>query len=109
MSENTSIFEPMLATPTPERAVISPSVRAALLSALFDNAWPLFLSGISSVFVAVVACFRLHQTWTVVWLIADVAVLATRLGIVRIYVARSRVCAVHPAPWAARYAPVSLV
>ncbi|ACC75443.1 diguanylate cyclase [Paraburkholderia phymatum] len=108
MSEKASIFASLLATPTPGKAVVSPSVRAALLSALFDNAWPLFLSGISSVFVAIVACVRLHQTWAVLWLIADMAVLATRLGIVRTYVARSRVCAVHPGPWAARYAPVGL-
>src|SRR5215468_11273337 len=98
MSEKASLYDSLLATPTPEKGVISPSVRAALMSALFDNAWPLFLSGISSVFVAVVACFRLHQTWTTLWLIADVAVLAARLGIVRIYVARSGICAVHPGP-----------
>ncbi|CAD6512787.1 diguanylate cyclase domain-containing protein [Paraburkholderia sabiae] len=109
MSEKASLYDSLLATPTPEKGVISPSVRAALMSALFDNAWPLFLSGMSSVFVAIVACFRLHQSWTALWLIADIAVLAARLGIVRIYVARSRVCAVHPAPWATRYAPVSLV
>jgi diguanylate cyclase (GGDEF)-like protein len=109
MSEKTSIFDSLLATPTPERVVVDPSVRAALLSALFDNAWPLFLSGMSSIFVAVVACFRLHQTWTVLWLIAEVAVLAARLAIVRVYVARSRLCALHPAPWAARYAPLGLI
>ena len=88
MSEKTSIYESLLATPTPGLDVVSPSVRAALLSALFDNAWPLFLSGISSVFVAAVACFRLQQSWAVLWLIADIAILATRLSIVRIYVAR---------------------
>ncbi|MBP0590208.1 diguanylate cyclase [Paraburkholderia sp. LEh10] len=109
MSENTSIFDPLLATPTRGQAVVSPSVRAALLSALFDNAWPLFLSGISSAFVAGVACFRLQQQWTALWLIADVAVLAARLSIVRTYLARSRTGVVHPAPWAARYAPLGLI
>ena len=54
MSETTSLFDPFLATPARGASLISPSIRSSLLSTLFDNVWPLALSGIASVFVAVI-------------------------------------------------------
>src|ERR1700761_516065 len=110
MSETTSLFDPFLATPARGASLISPSIRSSLLSTLFDNVWPLALSGIASVFVALVAFVRLHEEpWTAVWLAADAGLLAARLGIGRAYLTRSRAGYVHPGPWAIRYAPISLV
>ncbi|MEM5436850.1 diguanylate cyclase domain-containing protein [Paraburkholderia diazotrophica] len=109
MSERPSLFDPFLVTPAHGKCVVSPSIRASLLSTLFDNVWPLFLSGIASVFVALVAFIRLREPWTAAWLVADIGLLLTRLGIVRLYLVRSRSGVVHPAAWATRYAPVGLV
>jgi diguanylate cyclase (GGDEF)-like protein/PAS domain S-box-containing protein len=67
------------------------------------------LSGVSSAFVALVALVRLHQMWAALWLVTDICLLAARLSIAHAYVVRGRTDAVHPGPWAARYAPVSLL
>lgn len=109
MSGKTSILDSILVTPASGNSHVTASIRSSLLSTLFDNLRPLFLSGVASGFVALVALVRLHQTWAAVWLVADVGLLATRLGIAHAYLARSRLEATHPGPWATRYAPVSLL
>ncbi len=103
------IFNSLLATPASHNGEVTVSIRSSLLSTLFENTRPLLLSGISSAFVALVACIRLHQTWTWLWLAAEIGLLSARLGIAHLYVVRSRTAAPHPGPWAARYAPVSLL
>ncbi|MFM0009119.1 diguanylate cyclase domain-containing protein [Paraburkholderia sediminicola] len=109
MSGKTSIFDSILVTPAPGGSHVTVSIRASLLSTLFENIRPLFLSGVSSSFVALVAVVRLHQIWAALWLVTDIALLAARLGIAHAYVVRSRTGAIHPGPWVTRYAPVSLM
>jgi hypothetical protein len=109
MSDKTSILDSILLTPASGNGPVTISIRSSLLSTLFENLRPLFLSGISSAFVALVALVRLHQTWAALWLVADICLLAARLGIAHAYVVRSRTVVVHPGLWAARYAPVSLL
>ncbi len=84
------------------------SIRASLLSALFENTLPLYMSGAASIFVALVAVFRLHQTWAELWLATDIALLLARLVIVRSYVKQNDAEPAHPGRWAARYAPLAL-
>jgi diguanylate cyclase (GGDEF)-like protein/PAS domain S-box-containing protein len=109
MPAQKSIFDPLLATPASGNGHVTVSIRASLLSTLFEHTRPLFLSGISSAFVALVACFRLHQVWTTLWFVAELCLLTARLGIAHVYVVRSRRGEAHPGPWAARYVPVALM
>lgn len=109
MFGKTFILDSILATPASGNGEITVSIRSSLLSTLFENLRPLFLSGVSSAFVALVALIRLHQTWAAIWLVADIGLLAARLGIAHAYCVRSRAGAIPPQPWAARYAPVSLL
>lgn len=104
-----SFLELILVTPPSGNGQVTASIRSSLLSTLFENIRPLFMSGVSSSFVALVALVRLHQIWAALWLVADLCLLAVRLGIARAYVARNRTDAVHPGAWATRYAPVSLL
>jgi PAS domain S-box-containing protein len=109
MSDKTSIFDSLLVTPASSNSQVTVSIRSSLLSTLFENLRPLFLSGVASAFVALVALVRLHQTWAALWLVTDICVLAARLSIVHAYVGHSHTAMFHPGPWAARYAPVSLL
>lgn len=109
MEGKTSLLDSLIATPPSGNNRITTSIRPSLLSTLFEDIRPMFLSAIASVFVASVAVFRLQQTWTVLWLAADVSLLVARLGIARAYAARSRTEANCAERWAARYAPVSLL
>lgn len=102
-------FDSILVTPAPGNSPVTVSIRSSLLSTLFENVRPLFMSGVASAFVALIALIRVHQLWAALWLVADVCLLAARLGIVHAYVVRRRANAVHPGPWVARYAPVSLL
>jgi hypothetical protein len=61
MSGKTSILDSILATPPSGNGHVTASIRSSLLSTLFENLLPLFLSGVSSAFVALVALVRLHQ------------------------------------------------
>lgn len=108
MQRTPSLIDSILATPATEDGTITPAMRAALLSTLVVDVLPLLLSGLSSAFVAVIACVRLHAPWTVVWLATDVLLLAVRLGIVCRYRALRATALAHPAPWARRYAPFAL-
>jgi diguanylate cyclase (GGDEF)-like protein len=108
MSRNPSLIDSILATPATEDGAITPAMRASLLSTLVVDVRPLLLCGVSSVFVALVACLRLHALWTFVWIAADALLLAARLGIVCRYRASCRPVAPHPGPWAARYAPFAV-
>jgi len=104
-----TLLDSILATPPSGHSDVTASIRASLLSTLFENTRSMLMAGTAGAFVAAVALLRLRAEWAVWWLIADLALLAARLGIIRSYVARNRAEAVHPGPWAARYAPVSLV
>ena len=109
MPGKTSILDPFLVTPVSNKNRVSVSIRSSLLSTLFEDQRSLLMSGVASAFVALIALVRLHQVWAAVWLAADICVVTTRLGIVSAYVVRGRTCAVQPGPWAARYAPLSLL
>jgi diguanylate cyclase (GGDEF)-like protein len=109
MSCTTLVLETILATPARGQHRVTPSIRAALLSTLFDNVWPLFMSGVASGFVALVAFVRLHQLWAVAWLVADLCVICARIGIARVYAVRSRAATLPPGPWASFYGPAALV
>ncbi|RDK01710.1 sensor domain-containing diguanylate cyclase [Paraburkholderia lacunae] len=109
MSGRTSFLNSVLATPSSGHGQVTAAIRSSMLSTLFENTRPLLLSGLASAFVALVALIRVHQRWAALWLIADLCLLAARLGIAHAYVVRSRTEAAHPAPWATRYAPVSLL
>jgi diguanylate cyclase (GGDEF)-like protein len=107
MSGTSSLRTSILATPATHDGPVTDAIRASLLSTLVEDLRPLFLSGTSTIFVALVALFRLHAPWTLLWLAGDVLLLAVRLGIV----CRYRSFAPpqpHPGPWAARYAPFGL-
>jgi len=106
MAVNLSVSESILATPPELGAAVCPSIRARLLSTLFDNRRPLVMSIVASAFVAAAAYVRLHQPWTIVWLFADVWLLLGRLSIIHAYVAHSRKGPANPGPWAAAYAPL---
>ncbi|WP_353558251.1 diguanylate cyclase [Paraburkholderia terrae] len=109
MSCTTLVLQTVLATPTRGQNRVTPSIRASLLSTLFDNVWPLVMSGVASGLVAVVAFVRLHQLWAVAWFIADLCVLSVRVGIARAYVVRSRAVMLSPGPWARFYGPAALI
>lgn len=109
MPGKTSILDPFLVTPVSNKNRVSVSIRSSLLSTLFEDPRSLFLSGVASAFVALMALVRLHQMWSAVWLVADICVVTTRLGIVRAYVFHGRTSPVQPGPWAARYASLSLL
>lgn len=109
MSDGPSILDSILATPPCGKTTVAGSIRASLLSTLFENTQPLLLSGIASTFVACVALARLHHLWAALWIVADLAILAARFAIIRCFAACSRKEVVDPAPWARWYAPAGLV
>ncbi|WP_181448480.1 sensor domain-containing diguanylate cyclase [Paraburkholderia phytofirmans] len=109
MPGKTFILDSILATPGAHNGDVTGAVRTSLLSTLFENVWPLVMSGGASGFIALVAVIRLHQTWAELWLATDIGLLVTRVGIARAYIVRSRTDAVHPGPWAVRYVPASLL
>ncbi|TKC87773.1 diguanylate cyclase [Trinickia terrae] len=104
-----SLLDRILATPQSGSSGVSAPIRASLLSTLFGNTRSLWMSGTAGSFVALIALLRLHQPWAAMWLAVDLALFATRLAIIGSYVAHNRVEPVPPEPWAARYAPVSLL
>lgn len=108
MAVNFSVSDAILATPPELGAVVTPSTRSRLLSTLFDNVQPLLMSVVASSFVATAAYMRLHQPWTIVWLLADIWLLLGRLSIIHAYATHGRKSSVNPAPWAAAYAPLCL-
>jgi diguanylate cyclase (GGDEF)-like protein len=109
MPGKTSILDSFLVTPASSNSDVSVSIRSSLLSTLFEDQRSLFMSGVASAFVALIALVRLHQVWAALWLAADICVVTTRLGIVRAYVVRGRTDAVQPGTWASRYAPLSVL
>src|SRR6202140_2933147 len=109
MPGKTSILDSFLVTPASSNSDVSVSIRSSLLSTLFEDQRSLFMSGVASAFVALIALVRLHQVWAALWLAADICVVTTRLGIVRAYVVRGRTDAVQPGTWAARYAPLAVL
>ncbi|WP_238210676.1 sensor domain-containing diguanylate cyclase [Caballeronia novacaledonica] len=109
MSGNPSLIDSILATPATENGRITAAIRASLLSTLVEDLHPLLLSGISSAFVAMIALGRQQALWAMLWVAADLLLLAVRLSIVCRYRALSRPSAPHPGPWAERYAPFALL
>ncbi|PAJ81581.1 sensor domain-containing diguanylate cyclase [Burkholderia ubonensis] len=109
MAVRASLLHSVLATPPSGNHRVTAAMRPSLLSTLFDDIRPMFLSGLASGFVAVVALLRLQQTWCLIWLIADVGLLAARVAIARVCVARREAGEDGTEYWARRYAPVSLV
>ncbi|ACC74117.1 diguanylate cyclase [Paraburkholderia phymatum] len=99
----------VLGTPARRQNTVSDTVRASLLSTAFDNAHPLFMAGLASAFVALVAYCRLHAAWAAIWLGVDVSILAARLLCIGAYERRNRASARHPDACAARYAPLCLL
>jgi hypothetical protein len=55
MSVKHSLSGSLLDTPAREQTAVSPSIRSSLLSTLFDSVRPLFMAGIASAFVAMIA------------------------------------------------------
>lgn len=106
MAVNLSVSESILTTPPELGTAVSHTLRARLLSTLFDNRWPLVMSIIASTFVAVMAYVRLHQPWATVWLCADLWLLLGRLSIIHAYAVQGRKGPLSPGPWAAAYAPL---
>ncbi|HKR41543.1 MAG TPA: diguanylate cyclase, partial [Paraburkholderia sp.] len=109
MSVKHFLVDSILETPPRAGDAVSPSIRSSLLSTLFDNVRPLFMAGVASTFVALIALARLHQAWAAIWLVLDVCILATRLLVIRSYVGRNHASAEHPGLWAAWYGPLCLV
>ncbi|WP_431822542.1 diguanylate cyclase domain-containing protein [Burkholderia sp. F1] len=109
MAVRASLLHSVLATPPSGNHRVTAALRPSLLSTLFEDIRPMFLSGLASGFVAVVALLRLQQAWCLVWLIADVGLLAARVAIARVCVARREAGDDRTEYWARRYAPVSLV
>lgn len=102
------MIKQILDTPARQHNDVSPSIRASLLSTLFDNTRPLFMAGVASAFVAAVAVARLAQLWTAVWLLLDIFILGARLVFIRAYVGRNDADGVFPETWARRYSPLCL-
>ncbi|KVZ41146.1 diguanylate cyclase [Burkholderia ubonensis] len=109
MAVRASLLHSVLATPPSGNHRVTAAMRPSLLSTLFEDIRPMFLSGLASGFVAVLALLRLQQTWCLIWLIADIGLLAARVSIARVCVARREAGGDRAEYWALRYAPVSLV
>ncbi|AOK19648.1 diguanylate cyclase [Burkholderia cepacia] len=109
MAVRASLLHSVLATPPSGNHRVTAALRPSLLSPLFEDIRPMFLSGLASGFVAAVALIRLQQTWCLIWLIADVGLLAARVAIARVCVARREAGDDRAEYWAMCYAPVSLV
>ncbi|AFT90072.1 sensor domain-containing diguanylate cyclase [Paraburkholderia phenoliruptrix] len=104
-----SLLDFVLATPVRQQNVVSPSIRSSLLSTLFDNARPLYLAGVASTFVALVALARLNQPWALIWFVLDAGVLATRLYAIHAYLRCNNGRTEHPRSWATWYAPLCML
>ncbi len=110
MSARLPVIRFILGTPARRQNVVSGAIRTSLLSTVFENAYPLFMAGAASAFVALVAYWRLHAPWAAVWLLIDVSILVTRLLCIRAYARRhSNAGARHTDTWAMRYAPLCLL
>ncbi|KVR69020.1 diguanylate cyclase [Burkholderia cepacia] len=109
MFSTISLLEPILATPSVRESRVTPAIRASLLSSLFDDQRSLFLSGIASAFVALVAFLSLHRAWPLMWLVTGLAVLVARLGIARAYVIARRSAQISPLGSVKQYAPLALL
>lgn len=99
----------VLAAPARKQNAVSASIQSSLLSTLFDNARPLFMAGIASAFVAIVALARLNQAWALIWFVLDAGVLAARLFTIHLYLRRNNGRAGQPRSWARWYAPLCMV
>ncbi|MBN3789989.1 sensor domain-containing diguanylate cyclase [Burkholderia sp. Ac-20353] len=108
MAVRASLLHSVLATPPSGNHRVTAALRPSLLSTLFEDIRPMFLSGLASSFVAAVALMRLQQTWCLLWLIADLGLLAARLAVARAYIAHRDAGDPRAEYWAMRYAPVSL-
>ncbi|KVL94254.1 sensor domain-containing diguanylate cyclase [Burkholderia stagnalis] len=109
MTVRASLLYSVLATPPSGHYRVTAALRPALLSTLFEDIRPMFLSGLASGFVAAVALVRLQQTWCIVWLLAELGLLSARVAIARAYVVHRDAGIDCAEFWALRYAPVSLV
>ncbi|MGU7784577.1 diguanylate cyclase domain-containing protein [Burkholderia sp. PU8-34] len=108
MAVRASLLHSVLATPPSGNHRVTAAMRPSLLSTLFEDIRPMFLSGLASSFVAAVALMRLQRTWCLLWLIADLGLLAARLAIARAYVVHRNAGDPRTEYWATHYAPVSL-
>lgn len=102
-------LESVLETPSPGKGSVSPTVRAALLSSLFDNQHSLIMSGVAAAFVALVAVLDLHRIWPVLWLVAGIVAVGYRFAIAHAYVAGNRSESTHPFRAAKQYAFLALL
>lgn len=109
MLNKPSILDSILATPAAGCNSVTPAIRASLLSSLLVDLRSLFMSGVSSAFVALVALMTLHQIWPAVWLVAGLTVLAARFAIARTYIVASRSSIIHPLRSVQRYALLALL
>lgn len=108
MAVRAFLLHSLVATPPSGHHRVTAEMRPSMLSTLFDDIRPMFLSGLASCFVATVALIRLQQTWALLWLVADLGLLVARLAIARSYVTRRDAGDDRAECWALRYAPVSL-
>ena len=88
MAVRAFLLHSLVATPPSGHHRVTAEMRPSMLSTLFDDIRPMFLSGLASCFVATVALIRLQQTWALLWLVADLGLLVARLAIARAYVTR---------------------
>ncbi|MGZ2747621.1 diguanylate cyclase domain-containing protein [Burkholderia stagnalis] len=109
MTVRASLLYSVLATPPSGHYRVTAALRPPLLSTLFEDIRPMFLSGLASGFIAAVALVRLQQTWCIVWLLAELGLLSARVAIARAYVVHRDTGVDCAEFWAIRYAPVSLV
>ncbi|MBN3821682.1 PAS domain-containing protein, partial [Paraburkholderia sp. Se-20369] len=108
MAVRASLLHSVLATPPSGNYRVTAALRPPLLSTLFEDIRPMFLSGLASGFIAAVAVVRLQQTWCLVWLLAELGLLAARVAVARAYAVHRDAGEDHAEFWARRYAPVSL-
>lgn len=101
------LFDFFLATPVKGPQPVSPAIRSTMLATLVSGARSLLLSGFASIFLASVTLVRLEQRWALIWLIAEVVVVAARVGLIQIYTHRNQIAPTLPHRWTAAYAPFS--
>ena len=108
MFRRSSILKIILATPPSGAVTVTPAIRSTLLAAFLRQRRSLFLSGLASGFVALMAVIQLHQVWTYIWLAADVAVFTWRLAISAAYSRNNQRHGANAYIWLTRYAPLGL-
>jgi diguanylate cyclase (GGDEF)-like protein len=109
MPADTPFLKSVLATPTAADCPVTTGVRISLLSSIFADRRSLLMSGFATAFVALVAFARLHEAWTLAWLLGDACVLAARLTIAQALVSQRASALAHLRRPLTFYVPLSLL